>query len=392
MTSDRTIRLRVHEFLELSHPDDRWGVGFDYFMMVLIVLNVFAIIFETVSALDRLMGGFFFAFEVFSVAIFTVEYGLRVWSCTEDRINNYGHPIFGRLRFMVSPMAIIDFLAFAPFYLSAVFGVDLRILRIFRLLRLLKLTRYSPALLIIGAVMRSQQKALTAAVFIMLTALLFSSSIVFLFEREIQPEKFASIPQSMWWAIATLTTVGYGDVAPMTIGGKLFGALTMIMGIGMFALPTGVIATGFAQEIRKHEFIVTWRLVAKVPLFSDLDAAQVAEIVNLLTPLMVPSRHAVVRINEDADSMFFVISGELEAELSPQPVKLGAGDFFGEIGLLKKSTRTTDVVSVTECQLLELKGDDFWHLVDVHPDLGERVREVMEKRLADLEDAAGETV
>lgn len=279
------LKRRTHEFLELSIPGDRLGFVFDRFMMVLILLNVFAIIMETVPSIQAAYGDFFFAFEIFSVVIFTVEYILRVWSCTEDRAADYAHPIMGRLKFMFSPMAIIDLIAFLPFYLGAFFAIDLRLLRIFRLLRLLKLTRYSPALIIIWAVIRNQYRALTAAFFVMLTALLFSSSIIFLFEHKVQPENFASIPHAMWWSLATLTTVGYGDVVPITIGGRIFGGLTMILAIGMLALPTGVIATGFANEIRKHEFIVTWRLVAKVPLFSELDAAQIAEIVGLLSPL-----------------------------------------------------------------------------------------------------------
>jgi voltage-gated potassium channel len=196
----------------------------------------------------------------------------------------------------------------------------------------------------------------------------------------------------MWWAVATLTTVGYGDVTPITAFGRIFGGVTMILGIGMFALPTGIIATGFAQEIRKHEFIVSWRLVAKVPLFSDLDAAHVAEIVGLLKPLSVPPRHAVVRVGEPGDSMFFIVSGELEVDVAPEPQRLVPGEFFGEIGLLQNSVRIADVVSLTECQLLELTADSFWHLVEIHPDLGDRVRRVMEERLMQVDDSTTRTL
>ena len=180
-------------------------------------------------------------------------------------------------------MAMIDLLAFLPFYL-AFFGIDLRMLRAIRLLRLLKLSRYSPALSVIGAVVKAQHKALTAALLVMLIALLFSSSILFILEQDVQPDKFASIPDAMWWSLATLTTVGYGDVTPVTPLGRFFGAITMVIGVGMFALPTGVIATGFADEIRKRDFVVNWKLVSNVPLFQPLDAAQVAEIVSVLTP------------------------------------------------------------------------------------------------------------
>ncbi len=177
------LKRRTHEFLELSIPGDRFGFVFDRFMMILILLNVFAIVLETVPAIHAEFSEPFFYFEVFSVAIFTVEYLLRVWSCTENRAEDYAHPIMGRIKFILSPMAIIDLVAFLPFYLSAFFAIDLRILRIIRLLRLLKLTRYSPALIIIWAVIRDQFRALTAAFFIMLIAILFTSSIVFLFEH-----------------------------------------------------------------------------------------------------------------------------------------------------------------------------------------------------------------
>ncbi len=376
------LKRRTHEFLELSIPGDRFGYVFDRFMMVLILLNVAAIVLETVPSIHAAYQDFFFNFEVFSVAIFTVEYLMRIWSCTEDKVNDYSHPVIGRIKYIISPMAIIDLVAFLPFYLSAFFAIDLRLLRIFRLLRLLKLTRYSPALIIIWAVIRNQSRALTAAVFIMLIALLFTSSIIFLFENEAQPEIFASVPHSMWWSLATLTTVGYGDVVPVTVGGKIFGAITMVLAIGMLALPTGVIATGFANEIRKHEFIVTWRLIAKVPLFSDLDAAQIADIAGLLTPLVVPPRHAVVRLGEQAESMFFIVSGEVEVEITPNPVKLREGDFFGEMGILRNSVRMADVISLSDCQLLELTKENFHELIVTHPDLGDHVRAVMESRSA----------
>ena len=378
----RRLKVRVHELLDISVPGDTWGRIVDFALIALISTNVLAIILETVPAIDANYRKFFDVFEFISVIIFTIEYVLRVWSCTVDRPRGYEHPLWGRLKFMVSPMAIIDLLSFLPSYFSSFFAIDLRILRIIRMIRLLKLSRYSPALFVIAAVIRNQARALIAALFIMMTALVFSSAIIYVVEHQAQPDKFGSIPQAMWWAMATLSTVGYGDVTPITPLGRFFGGITMIIGIGMFALPTGVIATGFAQEIRKHDFIVTWRLVAKVPLFVGLDAAQIAEIVGLLKPIMVPPRHAVVRLGEAADSMFFIVSGELEVEVPPMPARLAPGEFFGEMGLITRSVRSADVVSLTECQLLELAADDFWKLVEIHPDLGNKIREVMDQRLA----------
>ena len=140
-------------------------------------------------------------------------------------------------------------------------------MHIFRLLRLLKLTRYSPALATFAAVLHGQCRSLDAALVIMLTLIIFAASIAYLFEKEAQPEDFASIPHAIRWALATLTTVDYGEVAPMMLGGKIFGGLIMILGVSMFAVPTGILTTGFANEIRKRDFLVTWQLVAGVPLF-----------------------------------------------------------------------------------------------------------------------------
>ena len=374
------LKHRIHEILELSVPGDRASYLFDVFMVCLILANVVAIVLETEPSLHSIYHEFFLDFEVFSVAVFTIEYILRVWSCTADVSGGYQHPLYGRIKFMLSPMAIIDFLSFAPLYVSAFVVMGAVITP-----RQRWLTRYSPALTIIWAVIVTQRRALTAALLLMGTALMFSSSIVYVFEHDVQPDTFGSIPETMWWSIATLTTVGYGDATPITPLGRIFGAITMILGIGMLALPTGVIATGFATEIKKHDFIVNWRLVSKVPLFSQLDAAHIAEIATLLKPLVVPPNHAIIRVGESADSMYFIVTGRVEIETHPHPVYLKEGEFFGEIGLLKKIKRTAAVISLTHCQLLELKSDEFWHLVAKHPTLQQSIESIADARLGELD-------
>ena len=375
-----TLRNKIFLFLEISTPEDRASYWFDMFMVVLILSNVAAIILETVDVISEAAGSFFYLFELFSVIIFTTEYILRVWSSVEEPSGRFSSPFLGRLRYILSPMAIIDLIAFLPFYLSTFFGVDLRILRLFRLLRLVKLTRYSPALNAVGATMVSQHRALTAAFLVMIMALLFSSSIMFVFENEVQPEKFSSIPTAMWWGMATLTTVGYGDVAPVTPMGQLFGIITMIIGIGMFALPTGIIATGFANEMEKLNFVVNWKLVSKVPFFRDMDVTNIGDIVSLLTPKTVPPNYAVIKLGEKADGMYFIISGQLEVELSTEAVILEAGQFFGEMGIINDSPRTATIVSITECKLLELKADDLRHMMSSHPELKVKMDNVIEER------------
>lgn len=377
------LKQRAHEILGVSIPGDQFGYYFDRFIIVLILLNVLAITLETVASINAVYANFFIYFEVFSVVIFTLEYICRVWSCTEDVDNDYSRPVMGRIRFMFTPMAIIDLIAFLPFYLTPFFAIDLRLLRVLRLLRLLKLIHYSPALTVIWVVITKQRHALTAAFFIMLVALVFTSSIIWVFEHEAQPQKFSSIPESMWWSLATLTTVGYGDVTPITNGGKIFAGLTMIIAIGLAALPIGVIATGFADEIKKHEFMIKWRLLAKVPLFSDLDAEQIANIGEMLIPLRVPAKYSVINQGADADAMFFIISGEVEVNVKPASIILRAGDFFGETGIINNAVRMVDVISLTECELVELRKAKFNELITLHPEIGIHVQRVMGRRMKD---------
>jgi voltage-gated potassium channel len=182
--------------------------------------------------------------------------------------------------------------------------------------------------------------------------------------------------------MVTIATVGYGDIAPITAWGKVFGGLVMILGIAMFAVPAGILATGFAAEIRKRDFVVTWQTVAKVPLFAGLDAVRIAEITGLLRREVVPARYVIVRRGEPADKMFFVMAGELEADVQPAPRRLGPGQYFGEIALLYDTSRTATVTAVTECHLLALDVADFRRLLDAHPDLKAAISRVAERRLA----------
>jgi len=383
--ADETLRRRVYDILEPREGENFLSLFFDHFMVILIVTNVIAIALESVQEIGAIYGAFFFWFELVSVAIFTVEYVLRVWSVTEAPRREFRNPVKGRLRFVMTPLAVIDLIAILPFYLAFLIPVDLRFLRVFRLLRLFKLTRYSPALASVGAVLAEQRRQLGAALVIMVTLLVFSASVAYILERDAQPEKFASIPDAMWWAMATLTTVGFGDVTPVTPGGKIFGSILMILGVGMYALPAGILATGFAREFSKREFTVTWRLVAKVPAFSKLDALTIAEIADTLIPKVVPPRYTVVRRGEPAEAMYFIASGEVEIDMVPHMETLSTGEFFGEIALFKKCPRLATVTTSTECQLLILEAGDFHRLVEKHENLKEQIEKVMNERLAVLE-------
>ncbi len=183
-----------------------------------------------------------------------------------------------------------------------------------------------------------------------------------------------------------MATVGYGDVAPATSAGKLFGGLLMVLGVAMFAVPAGILATGFATELRKRDFVATWQTVAAFPLFAELDATQIADIARLLRRDVIPPRHAIVRRGEAASAMFFIVSGEVEVDIEPVPQRLRSGQYFGEIGLLREGVRTATVTSMRESELLVLDVADFRKLLADYPGVEATITRVAELRLSETAD------
>lgn len=248
-----TMRQVVFRFLETAEQHDRASRIVDIALIALILLSVLAVVIESIPAVERAYAAQLYWFEVFTIAVFSVEYALRVWSCVEDSEAAAARPLRFRVRFIFSFHAIVDLLAILPFYLLT-FGVlgiaDMRFLRAVRLLRVLKLTRYFAAMNMLIVAMKENSRALAASFLILITIMLLAASGMYYFERVSQPEDFGSIPASMWWAFATLTTVGYGDVTPITVGGKVFGALITVVGIGMVALPTSILASGYSQQLK----------------------------------------------------------------------------------------------------------------------------------------------
>jgi len=253
MTRSRhsALQRRIHEVLEPATEGDRASRVFDVFIMTVIALSVLSVALETVASVAVRWGGALRAFEIFSITVFTIEYLLRVWSVTADP--RFSQSLTGRVRWMLTPMAIIDLLAILPFYLN-LGRLDLRFLRalrLFRLFRVLKLARYSDSLALLGRVFRSKKEELVVTLTAVLFLLFLSSSLVYYVENGTQPEAFSSIPASLWWGVATLTTVGYGDIYPVTAAGRVLGAVIAILSIGLFALPAGILASGFAEEMRR---------------------------------------------------------------------------------------------------------------------------------------------
>jgi len=244
------LKTRIFGILEQGDEDSKY---FDPFIMGLILLNVAAVVLETVDSIYTPYAPLFHAFDVFSVAVFTVEYILRVWSCTVD--SRFKDPVRGRLRFLVTPMALVDLMAVLPFFLPFLVP-DLRFMRamrLFRLFRVLKLARYSESLQTFMDVLRLKKEELLLMLFAIVILLVVSSSLMYEAENAAQPEAFASIPAAMWWGIVTLATVGYGDIYPITPWGKFIGSIVVLLGIGLFALPTGVLASGFAEVLAKRK-------------------------------------------------------------------------------------------------------------------------------------------
>ena len=219
-------------------------------LVALIVLNVVAVISESVEAWSVTHGPVFRVFDVFSVAVFSLEYLLRLWTAVELPERQFHHPIFGRLRWIVTPMAIIDLLAVLPFYLGIVVEIDLRMLRVLRILRIFKLTRYSLALSVIADVARQEARTIAAMLIVLSVMVVMAASLMYLAEHHAQPHVFRDIPTSMWWAVVTLTTLGYGDMVPVTVVGRILGGITAVFGLGMIALPSGVLASGFMEQLR----------------------------------------------------------------------------------------------------------------------------------------------
>lgn len=254
MTAARTmsLRRRTHDLLEPGGHGDWASRAVDAVIIGLVLLNVVAVVVGSVAAIQARIGGFLRVVEVASVVVFTVEYLARLWSAPENP--RYRGELRGRVRWALTPLALIDLLAVLPFYLPFL-GVDLRFaraLRLMRLLRLAKAVRYVRALSLLAAVVRNKKEELGITMGAVAILLVMSASLMFYAENSVQPEAFSSIPATMWWAVATLTTVGYGDVYPVTALGRLLGACVALLGIALFAFPTAILGSGLVEELERR--------------------------------------------------------------------------------------------------------------------------------------------
>ena len=251
------LRRRVYQILEQGPVGDRVSKAVDRFLVVLIVLNLIAVALESIPEYEARYATTFAAIEFFSLVVFTIEYGLRVWCAVEHGPHQHLSSRHARLKYVLSPAGIIDLVAVLPFWFAMVLPGELRVVLVFRMVRFFKFARYSPTMRSLLDVLYNERRALFGCLVIALGTALVAASLMHLAEASVQPAKLGTIPEAFWWAIVTIGTIGYGDVVPVTALGKLIATCTIFAGLVLMALPVGIIATAFAEQIQRRDFIVT---------------------------------------------------------------------------------------------------------------------------------------
>jgi voltage-gated potassium channel len=383
---DPEFRDRLYDLLE--HDPLAYSVGSRFIQLIIgiIVLNVAAMILASVPELDARFGALFAGITILSVIVFALEYAARLWTVA-GHTQRKGSALSDRLGYAFSALGIIDLMAFLPAAIVLATG-EHATLAALGVLPFFKLIRYSPAMRSLLAAVHAERRALIGCVVILIGAVLTFASLLYAIERDVQPDKLGTIPQAMWWAIVTLGTVGYGDVVPVTPLGKFVSTFAIIAGFAMIALPVAIISTAFAEEVKRRDFVVTWGMLARVPLFSHLTAVEIADIMRLLRARTIEQGEVLVRRGDAASSMYFITAGEVEIALPSQHVRLGDGTFFGEIALLHKTKRSGTVTATRKTRLLVLDAQDFHALIERMPTLADHVHETAKARLADTGDLA----
>ncbi len=379
--NDPNLRDRLYELLEHDQLPYSIGSRFAQLIVCIIIIDVLAMVLASVPEFDVHFGTLFTAVKIGAAMVFALEYAARLWS-TAGHSPRKLSPLQDRIEYALSSLGIIDLLAFLPASIALIAG-QRSLLVLSGVLPFFKLVRYSPAMRSLLAAFHAERRTLVGCLVILTGAVLVFASLLYAIERDVQPEKFGTIPAAMWWAIVTLGTVGYGDVVPVTPLGKVVSVFTIVGGLTMIALPVAIISTAFADEVRRRDFVVTWGMLARVPLFSHLSAAEIADIMRLLRARTIEAGEVLVRRGDPASSMYFITAGEVEIELPNQRVQLSDGTFFGEIALLHRTKRSGTVTATRKTKLLALDAQDFHALIERMPALAAHVQKTAKARLAD---------
>jgi voltage-gated potassium channel len=377
----RNWRRRVYQVLEQGPVGDRASVVVDRLLVLLIIVNLVAVALESMPQLHDRYLLLFDTIEFVSLVVFTAEYLLRIWSSVEYGPHRHMSPTAASLRVILSPAGLADLVAVLPFWFAPFVPSDLRVLQVLRVVRFFKIARYSPAMRSLLDVLYRERRALFGCLVITLGTALVSAALMHLAEGRVQPDKLGTIPDALWWAIVTLGTIGYGDVVPITTVGKLIATATIFLGLIMIALPVGIIATAFAEQVHRRDFIVTWAMIARVPLFAELDAAEITDIMELLRAQVAEAGQVIVRAGEPAHSMYFIASGEVEIAVRHERLQLGVGQFFGEVAVLRRARRSATVTALSRTSLLVLDAQDLHALMQRDPRVAERIKDVVQKRV-----------
>ena len=348
----------------------------------------------TISSIDGLppeVETFLTAVVVIVAIVFFGEYVVRLWAAPESTRFSGLSDRMARLRWAVSVNGLIGLLAIFP-VVAITFGsvqANHEAAPVFCVFWILKLSAHAPAMNTLVRVIANERATLASVVIIFVMILITAATLAHMLEREQQPKVFGNIPEALWWAVVTLTTTGYGDVVPQTVGGRMVGSLVMVSGILVLALMTGILATGFAEEERRREYLRVWEQVTRVPMFAELGTVTLSEIVSKLRVRHYPPRIVVVRRDEPGDSMFFISEGEVEVRLPRAVVALRQGGFFGEMALLDRLPRSATVVTTQPTTLLVLYASDFYEIAANIPSLVEAVeREARRRRAENLGNTA----
>jgi voltage-gated potassium channel len=374
-------RRRCFHLLEQGPVGDAGSGIVGRSIVLLVIVSLISTVLQTVPSYAARYHWWFDAIELVALTVFTVEYLLRIWIAVEHPLHRHMSAARARIGYLASARGIIDLIAVLPFWLGPFLPEELQVLLALRVLRFLKLSRYSPAIRSLLDCIYAERRALIGCFVILMGAALLVGTLMHLIEGAVQPEKFGTVPDAMWWAIVTLGTIGYGDVVPVTPLGRMLATVTIFLGLIMVALPVGIVATAFANDIHRREFVVTWAMVARVPLFAGLDANQIAAIMRLLRSQHIEAGTIIARRGEPAHSMYFVAAGEVEIDLRDRSIRIGAGHFFGEIAVLRKAKRSATVTAVTRTSLLLLDARDVHVLMDHEPKIAERIRDMARDRL-----------